>query len=140
MNDGGFIWFAHGIDIGGFPGVRYGAISIGGNTVTVALAYHSGNSPSGGNYVYLNWAYTDTPANVATSDTVDSVQPGAGVPNLIGTGVILVNGVSTGNDRFGDFSSVAIDPTNPNGSCAVTAQQYFPDGNWGTRIARVGTC
>ena len=152
VNDGSFIWFAHGIDIGGFPGVRYGAITIGGNTATVALAYHSstsddfnpsigvGNSPVGGNYVYLNWAYTDTPANVATSDTVDSVQPGAGVPNLIGTGVVLVNGASTGDDRFGDFSSVAIDPTNPNGSCAVTAQQYFPDGNWGTRIARVGTC
>jgi hypothetical protein len=153
VNDGSFIWFAHGIAIGTFPGVRYGAISIGANTATVAEAFRSGtsddfnpsvgvgNSPSGGNFIYVNWAYTDTPAGVATSDTVDSVNPGGGVPNLIATGVVLVNGVSTGETRFGDYSSVAIDPANVNGSCAVTAQQYFQSGGqWGTRIARLGTC
>lgn len=153
VNDGNFIWFAHGIAIGSFPGVRYGAISIAANTATVAEAFRSGtsddfnpsvgvgNSPSGGNFIYVNWAYTDTPAGVATSDTIDSVTPGSGVPNLIGTGVVLVNGVSTGETRFGDFSSVAIDPTNANGSCAVTAQQYFQSGGqWATRIGRVGTC
>lgn len=153
VNDGNFIWFAHGIAIGTFPGVRYGAISIAGNTATVAEAFRSGtsddfnpsvgvgNSPSGGNFIYVNWAYTDSPAGVATSDTIDSVTPGGGVPNLIGTGVVLVNGVSTGETRFGDFSSVAIDPANVNGSCAVTAQQYFqPGGQWATRIGRVGTC
>ena len=153
VNDGNFLWFAHGIAIGTFPGVRYGAISLAANTATVAEAFRSGtsddfnpsvgvgNSPTGGNFIYLNWAYTDSPANVATSDTVDSVNPGAGVPNLIGTGVVLVNGSITGETRFGDYSSVAIDPTNANGSCAVAAQQYFePSGNWTTRIARVGTC
>lgn len=153
VNDGSFIWFAHGIAIGSFPGVRYGAITISSNTATVAEAFRSGtsddfnpsvgvgNSPSGGNFIYVNWAYTDTPAGVATSDTIDSVAPGAGVPNLIGTGTVLVNGVSTGEDRFGDYSSVAIDPSNANGSCAVTAQQYFQaGGQWGTRLARVGTC
>lgn len=153
VNDGSFIWFAHGIDIGGFPGIRYGAISISANSATVADAYHSGtsddfnpsvgvgNSPAGGNYIYVNWAYTDSPAGVATSDTVDSVNPGGGVPSLIGTGVVLVNGSATGETRFGDFSSVAIDPANANGSCAVSAQQYFnSDGSWATRIARLGTC
>lgn len=153
VNDGNFIWFAHGIDLSGFPAVRYGAISIAGNTATVAVAFRSGtsddfnpsvgvgNSPTGGDYIYLNWAYTDTPNGIATSDTVDSVAPGAGVPNLIGTGAVLVNGSSTTEFRFGDFSSVAIDPTNPNGSCALTAQQYFaPNGTWNTRLARVGIC
>jgi hypothetical protein len=153
INDGNFIWFAHGINIAGFPGVGYGAISIAGNTATVALAYRSGtsddfnpsvgvgNNPGGGNFIYVNWAYTDTPAGVATSDTIDSVQPFGGVPNLIGTGVVLVNGVSTGEDRFGDYSSVAIDPANTTGSCAVTSQQYFQSGGqWATRIGRVGTC
>ena len=78
---------------------------------------------------------------MAISDTVDSVQPLAGVPNLIGTGVVLVNGATAGESRFGDYSSVAIDPTNANGNCAVATQQYFPaGGQWGTRIARVGTC
>jgi hypothetical protein len=152
-NDGNFIWFAHGIAIGSFPGVRYGAVSIGSNTATVAIAYRSGtsddfnpsvgvgNAPGGGNNIYLNWAYTDAPAGVAVSDTVDSVAPGAGVPNLIGTGTILVNGAVTGQTRFGDFSSVSIDPSVAAGSCAVTAQQYFTTGgSWRTRLARVGTC
>lgn len=93
-----------------------------------------------GRRTYVNWAFTDTANNIATSDTVDSVLPG-GVPNLIGTGAVLVNGAITGETRFGDYSSVAIDPTNANGSCAVTAQQYFTaGGQWATRIARVGTC
>jgi hypothetical protein len=153
VNDGNFLWFAHGVAIGTFPAVRYGAISLAANTCTVASAFRSGtsddfnpsvgvgNATGGGNFIYVNWAYTDSPAGVATSDTVDSVNPGGGVPSLIGTGVVLVNGPITGETRFGDFSSVAIDPTNVNGSCAVTAQQYFePGGNWTTRIARVGTC
>src|SRR5204863_285927 len=83
--------FAHGIDFAGFPTIRYGAIGIASNTATVAIAFHSGtsddfnpsvgvgNAPTGGNFIYLNWAYTDTAAGVATSDTVDSVAPGPGV-------------------------------------------------------------
>lgn len=152
-NDGAFIWFAHGIDLAGFPAVRYGAISISSNTATVAVAFRNGTSddfnpsigigiaPGGGDYIFLNWAYTDTVNNVAVSDTVDSVPPGGGVPNLIGTGAVLVAGSPTTQTRFGDYSSVSIDPSVPGGSCAVTAQEYFaPGGSWRTRIARVGIC
>jgi len=153
VNDGNFIWFAHGIDLGGFPAVRYGAISIAGNTATVAVAFRSGTSddfnpsvgigisPTGGDSIFVNWAYTDTPNNIATSDTVDAVNPGGGVPNLIGTGVVLVSGSATTEFRFGDYSSVAIDPTVAAGTCALAAQQYFaPGGAWRTRLARLGTC
>lgn len=153
VNDGNFIWFAHGIALGSFPGVRYGAISISANTATVAVAYRSGTSddfnpsvgigisPSGGDSIYVNWAYTDSSAGVATSDTVDTVVPGGGVPNLIGTGTVLINGAVTGESRFGDYSSVALDPTVAAGTCAVAAQQYFSaGGSWATRIARVGSC
>jgi hypothetical protein len=153
VNDGNFIWFAHGIDVAGFPTIRYGAIGIASNSATVAIAFRSGtsddfnpsvgvgNAPGGGNFIYLNWAYTDTANGVATSDTVDSVAPGAGVPNLIGTGAVLVNGASTTEFRFGDYSSSTIDPTVASGSCALVAQQYFAAGGaWNTRIARVGSC
>jgi hypothetical protein len=153
FTDNSFIWFAHGIDLSGFPAVRYGAINIGANSATVALAYRSGSSddfnpsvglglkPGGGGYIFVNWAYTDTANNLATSDTVDLVLPGTGVPNLIGTGAVLVNGAVTGQTRFGDYSAVGIDPTNANGSCAVTVQQYYAaGGSWATRIARLGTC
>ena len=64
------------------------------------------------------------------------VAPGGGVPNLIATGAVLVNGASTTQFRFGDYSSSTIDPTVASGSCALVAQQYFAAGGaWRTRIA-----
>jgi hypothetical protein len=166
VQDGNFVWFAHGIDDGGFPTIRYGAINVTANTATVAVAFHSGTSddfnPSigvsdagNGNNIWLNWAYTDTPNGVAASDNVDGVLPGQGVPNLIGTGLTLVSGFSSNQidpnkgptfGRFGDYSSVAVDPAAAGGSCtagqtAVTAQQYFDStGNWVTRLARLSFC
>jgi hypothetical protein len=154
LASGNFLWFAHGIDFGGFPTVRYGAINVVSNTSGgMALAFRSGtsddfnpsisvgNNPGGGGWIFVNWAFTDTSAGIATSATVDMVTPGGGIPNLIGTGAVLVNGSSTSQFRFGDYSSVAIDPSNANGSCAVTGQQFFVSGGtWATRIGRVGTC
>ena len=152
-----FIWFTHGSNIGGFPGVRYGAISTAANTATVANAYHSGTSddfnPSLGAfeaapnsfYLWLNWAYTDNPPGpcVFTSTTVNGVTPGGGVPALIATDLTLVTGSqTTTNTRFGDYSSVQIDPTAASGTCpagqtALLAQQYFVGGSWATRLSRV---
>lgn len=154
-----FVWFAHGVDRGGYPSVRYGAIGVLTNTATVASAYHSATSddfnPSigvadaGTNVVYawVNWAYTDTTHNLATSATINGVLPGTGVPNLIGTDHTLINGSSTSsNFRFGDFSSVEVDPTAISGTCpagrtAVTNQEYFTsNGQWATRLARTSFC
>jgi hypothetical protein len=149
VQDGSFVWFTHGIDIGGFPGIRYGAIGVTSNTAFVAVAYHSGTSddfnPSigvsdaGGGLIHawLNWAYTDTPVGRPTSDTINGVLPGQGVPNEIGTDLTLVIGSSTSsNFRFGDFSSAAVDPSS-GGLTAVTAQEYFtPSGLWATRLVR----
>jgi hypothetical protein len=150
-----FIWFTHGANIGGFPGVRYGAIGTTANNVTAALAFHSGTSddfnPSIGAfeetpnsfYLSLNWAYTDQPACVNTSTTVNGVAPGGGVPNLVATDLTLaVGSVTTTNTRFGDYSSVHIDPAAASGTCpagrtALLAQQYFVGGAWATRLTRV---
>jgi len=158
IDGAGFIWFTHGIDLTGFPAVRFGAINTASNTIQVATAFHSpssddfnpslGLTPTGGqDFVWLNWAYTDTPNGVATSDTVNGVLPGGGVPNLQNSDLTLVNGFSTSsNFRFGDFSSVEVDPAAVSASCpkgraAVLAQQYFTStGKWVTRIARVSFC
>jgi hypothetical protein len=159
IGGGGFIWFTHGIDLASFPAVRYGAISVSSNTATVANAFHSSSSddfnpslavtPSSGSQVFLwlNWAYTDTAAGTATSDTVNGVLPGGGVPTLNGGDTTLVNGFATSsNFRFGDFSSVEVDPASaasgcPAGHTAVLAQQYFDStGHWVTRIARTSFC
>jgi hypothetical protein len=159
IGGGGFLWFTHGIDIGGFPGIRYGAISVTSNAATVADAFHSATSddfnpslavtPTTGSQVYLwlNWAYTDTPNGVATSDTVNGVLPGGGVPNLTSGDLVLVNGFSTStNFRFGDLSGVEVDPSSVSSTCpkgrdAALGQQYFDSSQqWVTRIARISFC
>lgn len=151
---GAFIWFTHGIDLGGFPAIRWGAISIASNTATHTTTSDDFNpsiavTPAGGSLIYgwLNWAYTDTPPGGATSDTVNGVLPGQGIPNETGTDKTLITGSSTStNTRFGDFSSLEVDPSAASSSCpagrtAVLAQQYFnSSGNWVTRIARASFC
>jgi hypothetical protein len=150
--DGTSIWFAHVFDFFGFPTIRYGAVNVSGNTVTTAIAFRSSTSddfnPSlavglsgNGPIVYLNWAFTDAPNQLSTSDAVDSLRAGQPITNLVGTSTVLVSGGTTTGTRFGDFSSVSIDPSIPEGGCAWTAQQYFTStGDWTTRLARVGAC
>ena len=78
---------------------------------------------------------------------LNGVLPGTGVPNLIGTDRVLTNGSPTSsNFRFGDYSSVEVDPTAASGTCpagrtAVTNQEYFTsNGQWSTRLARTSFC
>lgn len=157
---GDYAWFAHGVDAGGRPGVRYGAIDLFGHTAAVATAAYSATSddfnPSIGvsdagqglDYVWLNWAYTDTSAHPCAdvSAVVDGVAPGDGVPDRVGTGTVLVHGGAGGaGSRLSPYSSVAVDPVAASGcgagTAAVVAQQYFAaDGRWRTRIARVDSC
>lgn len=159
-----FVWFTHGINIAGFPGVRYGAINTATNTVTVTNVFHSGTSddfnPSlsateiapNAFYIHLNWAYTDIlvapgAACVAgsrnTSHAVNGVAPGCGMPALIGTDLTLAIGtMTTTNTRFGDYSSVhiysATKPGFPLGATALHAQQIFQNNSgWVTRLAQV---
>ena len=132
--------------------MRYGAVNVSSNTVATAAAFHSATSddfnPSlavglnpSGTIVYVNWAFTDAKAGTATSDVIDMLPAGQSIANLIGTGAVYAAGSTTTQNRFGDFSSVSIDPQVSGGTCAVATQQYFSsDGTWKTRLARVGNC
>jgi hypothetical protein len=154
--DGTFIWFAHDADDDGFPTVRYGRVEPSKNGVETAFAFHSGSSddfnpsiavgfaPSGdGEKVFLNWAFTDTPAGTATTNVFaegDARQP---LVQIAGPGTIDATGgvVTLCGDkcRFGDFSSVSLDPGVA--GCAFATQQYFAtDGSWKTRITPIGQC
>jgi hypothetical protein len=84
---------------------------------------------------------------VAASDTVNGLRPGTGVPNQTRTDRTLIHGSPTSVDaRFGDFSSVEVDPSDASATCpagrtAVLAQQYFsPAGKWATRVTRASFC
>jgi hypothetical protein len=149
--DGRFIWFTHGGDAEGFPTVRYGRVDTGNNTVVATWAFHSGSSddfnPSlavgidpHGETVYLTWAFTDTAAATATSAVFASGDASQPIVTIAGAGTIYSpsGGVST-QGRFGDFSSVSVDPSVS--GCAFATQQYFgANGNWRSRIAPIGQC
>lgn len=154
--DGTFIWFVHDGDDDGFPTVLYGKLDTSSNTVTTTWAFHSGSSddfnPSlavgmtaSGETVYLNWVFTDS--NVGTAATPvfasgDASKPlvaiaGPGTADATGGGVITPCGNK--GCRFGDFSSVSLDPTVE--GCAWATQEYFDtSGNWKSRVAPIGSC
>ena len=93
--------------------------------------------------MFLNWAFTDTPAGTATTNVFAEGDAGQPLVQIAGPGTVdATGGVVTGCDkkcRFGDFSSVSVDPGVA--GCAFATQQYFAtDGSWKTRITPIGQC
>ena len=158
VQDGSTLWFAQTVDDAGFPTVQYGAISAPSGQISTALAFDDAGSddfnpsitvtPAGGgtDYIWVDWAFTDSRFGVPASATVAGVGPGQGVPDLAGVDLILVTGSSTAsNASFGRWSSASIDPTGtascPAGLTALTAQEYFNSaGQWTTQLARTTFC
>jgi Bacterial Ig-like domain (group 3) len=158
--DGTRIWFTHESTSGTtnpHPSVRYGAINTATNTVATAVAYHGPGSddfnPSiavgingASRTIFLNWAWSDVKGGMPVSATVAAVTIGSTdpPPPVIGKDIRLIPGGITGagitgESRFGDYSSVAVDPASQ--ACAVTAQEYFEsatNGKWATRISLFG--
>ena len=150
----GRIWFAHGVDSGGFPTINWGYVDSGTMTLNVGTAWATNSSDdfnpsiaaikdnSGITRQVLTWAYTDTPNSVSTTP-VYAIHAGVSAPHIGSNGNLGVVGNPTSVEfRFGDYSSVSPE-YNSIGSCsegsgALVAQQYFgTDGHWKTRLARV---
>ena len=148
--DGTRIWFSHDGDDDGFPTVRYGFVDTSKNAVETMWAFHSGSSDDfnsslavgitpRGETVFMNWAFTDTLAGKATTDVFASGDASKPLVTIAGPGTIFASGGVTSQTRFGDFSSVSVDPSVS--GCAFATQQYFAsDGNWKTRIQPIGQC
>jgi hypothetical protein len=151
------LYYAHSIDVDGFPGVSFGRLNLFNHQLQTALAFHNNttddfnpsitasfNPDRNGSIAYvLNWAYTNQSANVGVTN---AVAIGVGAPRRV-SGVLLVRPghVSSPETVFSQYSGAATVYDNV-GSCrpgtdAVVANQYFaPDGKWKTRFGRVGTC
>jgi hypothetical protein len=159
--DGNEIWFANDVDDDGYPTVLYGAINGINGDISDALAFHGDDSddfnPSiavspqagGTDDVWVNWVYTQASSGVPASDTINgaSVRSGGDVPELEGTDLTLVTGVSaTSISTFGAYSSVEIDPVASSSSCAagltaLSTQEYFTSASqWGTLLAETSFC
>ncbi len=158
-----FVWFAHAVNLAGFPAVQYGALGLStsgtnGVSATTQFAYESSTSndwnpsialaePTTNQVrIFLNWAVTDPPNGQNVSLRVSGVGPGEGVPSLAGIGTTLFTGGSApSQSRFGDFSSTTMDVKNVSASCpantqALVVNEVFNSGSWQARLARVGTC
>jgi hypothetical protein len=161
VNDGRGLWFAHTIDRGGRPSVEFGVISIttlAGTFRTVA-AHNTGSddfNPSlgvglnaeGGESVLINWVFTT--GSEGPLDVSIAFDPAFGIDDEIATFLfgVMPGGVSSQiENRFGMYSSVAMDPSSTTGTCGVIAQQYFgfppdvpnqphSDGHWRTFVGR----
>jgi hypothetical protein len=167
--DGALIWFVHHVNRKGYPILRYGALDPGSSNIATNFAYHSATSDDFNaslavglgtgiaptKTIFLNWSFTDVfggwaITNAVATATVPFATPlGSAVKPIIATDTPVRSGgngkATTAGEpaRFGDYSSVAIDPTVPGGTCAVSVNEYFAasgNGNWLTRIARFGTC
>ena len=89
--------------------------------------------------MFLNWAFTDTSAGTATSAVFASGDASQPLVSIAGSGTIYASGGTSTQDRFGDFSSVSVDPSVS--GCAFATQQYFAaNGSWKTRITPIGPC
>ncbi|MET8148899.1 hypothetical protein ACIBSW_22310 [Actinoplanes sp. NPDC049668] len=152
--DGRSVWFAHEIDNGGRPSVRYGAIDTVTGFARVGLVKRSTTSddvnPSigvgrgaAGPVVYLSWVFTEPAGDFPASLMTDGLSSGQPVTDLVGSGnLYLVGAVTSTGFLFGGYSATTIDVLRAsNGGCAATVQQYFTTGGtWKTRIARIGAC
>lgn len=154
---GSLVWFAHGVNLGGFPAVNYGYVNAGAMTISTATAFHSSTSDdfnpsisvqysSNGIKGALSWAYTDTAANTPVTPSF-ALFGGTSPAHLTGAPFRTGGSSTTFQDRFGDYSS-AVPEFNSVGACPIgvnwmVANQFFgPDGTWRTRIDRLslGTC
>ena len=99
-----------------------------------------GRNTDGSESVFVNYAYTGVSSSLPVTDAVKSFVSffGASPDDFGGLQNILI-GANARPARV-EFagSSVAIDPSVTNGTCAVLAQEYFGSGgDWDTRLARV---
>jgi hypothetical protein len=137
----------------GFPVIQYGTIDINTRAVVSAVAYQSGPSadwnPSIGattaGYVFLNWVYVNTATGTNVTMRVSGLSPADPVQSLTGIGTDVATGFHGSNTRFGDFSSVSLDgsaqgPCLANRSVLVVNEIFGSNGDWTSRIARVGFC
>lgn len=146
------VWFAHGIDLVGYPSVAYGWVTPWNMAMATQTAYETPTSddfnpaisvqnlPNGNAQEWLTWAYTDT-ANTRPTTDVYAMNAGLPVNHLTGQQYGVGNNI-TNETRFGDYSS-SVTEYNAVGGCpegynTLVANEFFePSGQWGTHIARV---
>ncbi|MBA2559076.1 MAG: hypothetical protein H0V07_04175 [Propionibacteriales bacterium] len=145
----------HTVALGGFPAPKFYELNTTSNTVVQSGFYFASGTSDDWNAsiaananreVFVTWSSTDSPAGVRPQMRVSGKQP---ADTSIQAGVATVTSGSvytTGNpQRWGDYSSVSLDPVGVTGCAANrrawgTNETVIAGPTWGTRISRFGFC
>jgi hypothetical protein len=164
--NGTSLWGVHNATIGSFPTARYFQLNTSSlSLVKAGSIFASGASDdfnasiavNSSNEAFITWSSTNSGSSINAQlrssglGAADSgnVTPGSLVftsPRFYSGGPILnSSGGFTGVDRWGDYSSVAIDPSAYSGCTAqrrayLVNQKIQSDNTWGTGIGRFGFC
>jgi hypothetical protein len=146
--NGGFVWQVHSIEFGG-PAVRWYKINaVTNSVVSSSTLFQSGNSSdfnasiaaNTSGDIYLTW--TSSSPNIFPQVIFTGARSGS-LPATAGTVLFTSAEALTGNfdpnfgmQRWGDYSAVTVDPTNPLRAGLVNEKVNL--FGWGSRIGLIG--
>jgi hypothetical protein len=143
---GDSLWQVHSVDFAGFATPKFYQINTATNSIMQSdFFYASGTSfdfnasiaANSDGDVFLTWTSTDASAGINPQVRFAGCDHNDG-PTVPGSGIaIFTSPTSFGGGRWGDYSAVTIDPTNPRQAWLVN-EDVAPNGDWGTRIDGIG--
>jgi hypothetical protein len=146
--DGGAdkIFQAHTVAAGSYAMPRFYLLKIPTLTVEenrsfwVSATSHDFNASiaaNNGRDMFVTWSSTDPPAG--KNAQIRASGKLAGELDISAGKTLVTSSTFYTGERWGDYSSVHLDPTSVASKRAWICNQYtLPDGTWGTRIARIG--
>ncbi len=143
----GSLWCVHTINVGGLPTPRFYQIDTSANAV-IQSGYIFADGPSSNDWnasiasnsdndVFVTWSSTDPPqginAQVRYSACDHNTFPAVLVP---GSASPYASPTFFTGGRWGDYSAVTVDPTNPRQAWLVN-EDITSNGDWGSRIDEI---
>jgi hypothetical protein len=156
VQSGGSLWQVHTINLGGYPAPKFYQINTATNAVyqsgyfyRSATSYDFRASISANRFsdAVVTWTATD-PANGINPEMWVRGRVSGDTLGTLGAGTLLVqSGTFSSSSRWGDFSSVSMDPVAYTSCGSVSDRRFWAVGQdvinttkWGTRIGQAGFC
>ena len=143
---GDSLWQVHTVNLVGFAAPKFYQINTATDTVVQGgFFYASGSSfdfnasivANVDNDVFLTWTTTDPPAGTNAQVRFSGCDHNDG-PCFPGPGTaVFTSQASFGGFRWGDYSAVTVDPSNPRQAWLVN-EDITANGDWGSRIDAIG--
>jgi hypothetical protein len=153
---GDSLWQVHTIDIVGLPTPRFYQINTATNSVTQSgyffaagpssYDFNASIAANSDNDVFVTWTSTDPSAGTNAQVRFAACDHNDGPTCVLGAGSALFTSATCltgdfdfrfGHQRWGDYSAVSVDPSNPRQAWLVN-EKINSAVDWGSRIGTVG--